>query len=62
MGADIIVTFGSIQDELEKAKCNLQGLNDNIRRIVGRDPSDATQLRLGFVLFLIPTNIYITDV
>lgn len=49
MGADIIVTFGSIQDELEKAKCNLKGLNDNIRRIVGRDPSDATQLRLGLL-------------
>lgn len=51
MGADILVSFGTIQDELDKAKSNLKGLNDNIRRIVGRDPSDATQLRLGWFFF-----------
>lgn len=49
MGADLLVSFGSIQDELEKAKTNLKGLNENIRRIVGRDPPDAVQLRLGLV-------------
>lgn len=36
----------SIEEELERAKNNLKGLNENIRRIIGRDPPD-TQLRLG---------------
>lgn len=45
MGADVAANYGSIQEELERAKSNLKGLNDNIRRIIGRDPPD-TQLRL----------------
>lgn len=47
MGADVAANYGSIQEELERAKSNLKGLNDNIRRIIGRDPPD-TQLRLVF--------------
>lgn len=38
----------SIEEELERAKNNLKGLNENIRRIIGRDPPD-TQLRLGLL-------------
>lgn len=45
MGSDVAANYGSIQEELERAKSNLKGLNDNIRRIIGRDPPD-TQLRL----------------
>lgn len=45
MGADVATNYGSIQEELERAKSNLKGLNDDIRRIIGRDPPD-TQLRL----------------
>lgn len=45
MGTDVInVSFDVLQEELEKAKSNLRGLNDNIRRISGREPPD--QLRL----------------
>lgn len=50
MGADVLVNYGSIQEELEKAKSTLKGLNENIRRIIGRDPPD-TQLRLELILF-----------
>lgn len=45
MSADVASNCGSIQEELERAKSNLKGLNENIRRIIGRDPPD-TQLRL----------------
>lgn len=51
MGADVLLNVGTIQEELEKAKNNLKGLNDNIRRIVGREPPD-TQLRLDYCLVL----------
>lgn len=44
MGTEIIVSFDVLQEELDKAKSNLRGLNDNIRRISGREPSE--QLRL----------------
>lgn len=45
---DVLVNVGSLQSELERAKTNLKGLNDNIRRIIGREPNDiAPQLRLG---------------
>lgn len=45
MGTEVInVSFDVLQEELDKAKSNLRGLNDNIRRISGREPPD--QLRL----------------
>lgn len=45
MGTEVInVSFDVLQEKLEKAKSNLRGLNDNIRRISGREPPD--QLRL----------------
>lgn len=41
MGTDVLKSYDSLQQELEKAKTQLKGLNDNIRRIIGRDPQDA---------------------
>lgn len=55
MATDILTNFDSVEEKLLKAKTNLKGLNENIRRIIGREPPD-TQLRLvlsfrNFVLF-----------
>lgn len=45
MGTEVInVSFDVLQEELDKAKSTLKGLNDNIRRISGREPPE--QLRL----------------
>lgn len=54
MATDVLTNYGSIEQELEKAKNNLKGLNENIRRMMlGRDPPDM-QLRLEtFFFFLI---------
>lgn len=68
MGTEVInISFDVLQEELEKAKSNLKGLNDNIRRISGREPPD--QLRLVVVLFFflhiflfvesLPSNLFI---
>lgn len=48
MATDILTNFNSIEEKLLKAKSNLKGLNENIRRIIGREPPDG-QLRLEFV-------------
>lgn len=48
MATDVINSFDSIEEKLIKAKSNLKGLNDNIRRIIGREPAD-NQLRLEIV-------------
>lgn len=49
MGTEVInVSFDVLQEELDKAKSTLKGLNDNIRRISGREPPD--QLRLVCIL------------
>lgn len=51
MGTEVInANFDVLQEELDKAKSTLKGLNDNIRRINGREPSE--QLRLVHVHFL----------
>lgn len=44
MATDILTSFDSIEEKLLKAKSNLKGLNENIRRIIGREPAD-NQLR-----------------
>lgn len=51
MGTDVLKSYDTLQQELDKAKSNLKGLNDNIRRIIGREPQDI-HLRLVFFLFL----------
>lgn len=40
MGTDVLKSYDTLQQELDKAKSNLKGLNDNIRRIIGREPQD----------------------
>ncbi|XP_055907155.1 pinin [Eupeodes corollae] len=44
MGTDVIKSYDSLQQELDRAKNTLVTLNDNIRRIIGRDPKE-TNLR-----------------
>ncbi|XP_037038258.1 pinin [Bradysia coprophila] len=44
MATDILTSFDSIEEKLLQAKSNLKGLNENIRRIIGREPAD-NQLR-----------------
>lgn len=52
MGTEVIkVSFDVLQEELDKAKSTLKGLNDNIRRISGREPPE--QLRLVYRIFLL---------
>lgn len=48
MATEILPNFDSIEEKLLKAKSNLKGLNENIRRIIGREPAD-NQLRLEIV-------------
>lgn len=40
MGTEILKSFGSLQSELEEAKNNLKGVDENIKRLIGRDPSE----------------------
>lgn len=49
MGTEVI-NVSYLQEELDKAKSTLKGLNDNIRRISGREPPE--QLRLVHIIFL----------
>lgn len=52
MGTEVInVSFDVLQEELDKAKSTLKGLNDNIRRISGREPPE--QLRLVYRMTII---------
>ncbi|KAJ9585684.1 hypothetical protein L9F63_002474, partial [Diploptera punctata] len=36
-------SFGALQAELERAKDNLKGVDENIRKLIGRDPSEGQQ-------------------
>uniref|UniRef100_A0A182PBF3 Pinin/SDK/MemA protein domain-containing protein n=1 Tax=Anopheles epiroticus TaxID=199890 RepID=A0A182PBF3_9DIPT len=47
MATDLAKGCDDLQSELERARNNLKGLNDNIRRIFGRDPSNAEQYNNG---------------
>ncbi|KAJ8941916.1 hypothetical protein NQ318_013249 [Aromia moschata] len=40
MGTEILKSFGSLQSELEQAKNSLKGVDANIKRLIGRDPSE----------------------
>lgn len=51
MGTEVInVSFDVLQEELDKAKSNLKGLNDNIRRINGREPPELLRLVVKSVI------------
>uniref|UniRef100_A0A182QUK1 Pinin/SDK/MemA protein domain-containing protein n=1 Tax=Anopheles farauti TaxID=69004 RepID=A0A182QUK1_9DIPT len=47
MATDVIKGYSDLQQELDRARNNLKGLNENIRRIIGRDPSGADQYNNG---------------
>ncbi|KXJ69567.1 hypothetical protein RP20_CCG026571 [Aedes albopictus] len=47
MATDIIKGYSHLQQELNKARDNLKDLNENIRKIVGRDPSNTEQYSSG---------------
>ncbi|KAK4884364.1 hypothetical protein RN001_000635 [Aquatica leii] len=40
MGTEILKSFGVLQSELEQAKTSLKGVDENIKRLIGRDPSE----------------------
>ncbi|XP_055380109.1 pinin [Condylostylus longicornis] len=41
MATDVLIkSFDSLQEDLNRAKSNLKGLNENIRRIIGREPAE----------------------
>lgn len=40
MGTEILTSFGNLQNELEEAKNSLKGVDESIKRLLGRDPSD----------------------
>ncbi|KDR17520.1 pinin [Zootermopsis nevadensis] len=46
MATEIMKSFGALQAELEKAKDNLKGVDEHIKKLIGRDPSEGQQ-RLG---------------
>ncbi len=46
MGTEVLQSFDNLQDELDRARSNLNGLNENIRRIIGREPPSDTLSRL----------------
>ncbi|XP_001845004.2 pinin isoform X1 [Culex quinquefasciatus] len=47
MATDIIKGYSHLQQELNRARDNLKGLNENIRKIIGRDPSTTEQYTGG---------------
>lgn len=40
MGTEILKSFGVLQSELEQARSSLKGVDENIKRLIGRDPSE----------------------
>ncbi|XP_039281637.1 pinin [Nilaparvata lugens] len=45
MESSIMKVYGSLQAELEKAKEDLKGVEENIKKIIGRDPNDGPPSR-----------------
>lgn len=40
MGTEVLKSFGTLQFELEQAKISLKDVDENIKRLIGRDPSE----------------------
>lgn len=40
MATEVLKSFGTLQTELENAKNTLKGVDENIKRLIGRDPSE----------------------
>ncbi|XP_055615242.1 pinin [Toxorhynchites rutilus septentrionalis] len=47
MATEVIKGYTDLQQELNRARDNLKGLNENIRKIIGRDPSITEQYNAG---------------
>ncbi|XP_055534352.1 pinin [Wyeomyia smithii] len=47
MATEVFKGYSDLQQELNKARDNLKGLNENIRKIIGRDPSTTEQYNAG---------------
>lgn len=47
MATDMVKGYSHLQQELNKARDNLKDLNENIRKIIGRDPSTTEQYNSG---------------
>nr|CAD7263810.1 unnamed protein product [Timema shepardi] len=43
MTTEIMKSFGALQAELEQAKNNLKGVDEHIKKLIGRDPSEGQQ-------------------
>jgi pinin len=43
MATEIMKSFGALQAELEKAKDNLKGVDEHIKKLIGRDPNEGQQ-------------------
>lgn len=48
MGTEVVKSYDNLQVELDRARNDLKGLNENIRRIIGRDPPDNSRLEFSF--------------
>lgn len=40
MGTEILKSFGTLQSELEQARTSLKYVDESIKRLIGRDPSE----------------------
>ncbi|CAH2012431.1 unnamed protein product [Acanthoscelides obtectus] len=40
MATDVLKSFGNLQSELEEARSSLKGVDENLKRLIGRDPSE----------------------
>lgn len=40
MGTEILKSFGALQSELEQAKSTLKGVDEDIKKLIGRDPAE----------------------
>lgn len=47
MATDVYKGYSDLVQDLNKARDNLKGLNENIRKIIGRDPSTTEQYNTG---------------
>ncbi|XP_053669961.1 pinin [Anopheles nili] len=47
MATEVMKGYNDLQQALDRARSNLKGLNENIRRIIGRDPSNTEQYNNG---------------
>ncbi|XP_022900605.2 pinin [Onthophagus taurus] len=47
MATEILKSFGTLQSELEQARSSLKGVDESIKRLIGRDPSDVTPRALA---------------